>query len=168
MKQGITQVKEALIDALASAGVIARAAFEPEWAKHYDQPVVAVGFRCGESRGDAMGCYLGQQLDRETQTVREIYGMKLELTLSLDIYSPAASGAAGCESTLEKLHQVMLSGLPSGLRPDSLQWEETGWDQNTGMFLRKGSLGCCAHFSAVASEDGALLSDFILKGTVNV
>lgn len=92
--------------------------------------------------------------------------MRLELKLSLDIYAPASVGAAGCDKTLEGLHQVMLEGLPSGLRPSELRWEETVWDQDTAMFLRRGSLSCGAYFTAAATEEGVLLSDFILKGVI--
>ena len=56
--------------------------------------------------------------------------------------------------------------LPSGLRPSELKWEEAAWDEDTSMFLRRGSLACSAYFIATASEDGALLTDFILKGVV--
>ena len=79
-----------------------------------------------------MGSYLGERVDPETQACREIYGMRLELTLSLDIYSPPGLGAAGCDSALETLHQVMLGSLPSGLRPTELRWEETGLLQCLG------------------------------------
>ena len=47
-----------------------------------------------------------------------------------------------------------------------LKWEEAAWDKDTAMFLRRGSLACSAYFVAAASEDGLLLSDFILKGVV--
>ena len=123
--------------------------------------MAAVGLRTGESRGGAMGRYLGQTPDR-----REVYGLRLELTLSMDLYSPAELGAPGCDSALETLHQVMLSGLPAGLRPAELRWEETVWDEDTAMFVRRGSLSCGAYFTAEASEDGVLLTDFILKGVV--
>lgn len=167
MKQGLEQVKQAIIQALTAAGAKAAAAFSPGWAKQYDCPVVAVGFRTGESRGAAMGNYLGQQLDPATQMTREIYGTQLDLTLSMDIYSPAAAGAAGCDETLPLLHQVMLEGLPAGLKPLELKWEETAWDESTGMFLRRGSLLCSACFIAEASDEGELLTDFILKGVMS-
>lgn len=92
--------------------------------------------------------------------------MRLELTLSLDIYCPPEAGAAGGEGVLETLHQIMLEGLPAGLRPTELKWEEASWDMDTAMFLRRGSLACSAYFIAAASEDGAVFSDFILKGVV--
>lgn len=163
---GLEQVKTALAAALERAGVRAVTAYAPGWCKRYSQPVVAVGFRQGECRGEAMNSYLGSQVDPATQETREIYGMRLELKLSLDIYAPASIGAAGCETALEGLHQVMLEGLPSGLRPSELKWEETAWDQDTAMFLRRGSLSCGAYFTAAAAEEGVLLSDFILKGVI--
>ena len=49
---------------------------------------------------------------QKPQTTRELYGMRLELTLSLDVYSPPETGAAGCDQALDILHQVMLEGLP--------------------------------------------------------
>ncbi len=163
---GLEQVKEALAAALERAGVRAATAYAPGWCRRYSQPVAAVGFRQGECRGEAMNSYLGSQVDPATHETREVYGMRLELTLSLDIYSPASAGAAGCEKALEGLHQVMLEGLPSGLRPSELKWEETVWDADTAMFLRRGSLSCGAYFTASATEEGAPLSDFILKGVL--
>ena len=158
---GLEQVKQAVAGALNQAGLAVRTAFEPGWAARCDRPVAAVGLRTGESRGGAMGRYLGQTPDR-----REVYGLRLELTLSMDLYSPAELGAPGCDSALETLHQVMLSGLPAGLRPAELRWEETVWDEDTAMFLLPVSLACGAYFTAAASEDGLLLTDFILKGVV--
>lgn len=163
---GLEQVKDAISAALEKAGVRAQNAYAPEWAKAYSEPVVAVGFRTGESRGGALSSYLGQRMDPRTQVCQEVYGMRLELTLSLDIYCPPEAGATGGEGVLETLHQIMLEGLPTGLRPTELKWEEASWDMDTAMFLRRGSLACSAYFIAAASEDGAVFSDFILKGVV--
>ena len=163
---GLEQVKAALSAALERAGIAAQAAFSPGWARSYSQPVVAVGLRQGESRGGALSSYLGQRTDPDTQLCQEVYGMRLELTLSLDIYCPPRDGTAGCDSVLEALHQIILEGLPSGLKPMELKWEEAAWDKDTAMFLRRGSLVCSAYFVATASEDGLLLSNLILKGVV--
>lgn len=163
---GLEQVKNAVAAALEENGLRARIAYAPGWAKCYDSPVVAVGIRTGESRGGAMSHYLGRRTVPGALESREVYGLRLDLTLSLDIYSPAEIGAAGCDQALERLHQIMLEGLPAGLKPAELKWEETGWDQESSMFLRRGSLACGAYFTASAGEDGAPLSDFILKGVV--
>lgn len=166
MNNGLEQVKYAIIQALEQSGTAAIPTLTPGWAKKYVSPVVAVGFRTGESRSIGMNNYLGQQTDPATLTVREVYGMQLDLMLSMDIFSPAALGAQGCEDTLTVLHRVMMDGLPSGIKPTELKWEETVWDADTGMFLRRGSLSCGAYFLALADEEGALLTDFILKGVL--
>ena len=145
---GLEQVKDAVAAALEKAGISAQTAYSPGWAKAYTGPVAAVGLRMGESRGAALNSYLGQRTDPETQVIREIYGIRLDLTL------------------LEGLHQIMLEGLPIGLRPTELKWEEASWDPDTSMFLRRGSLACSACFIAAAEEDGTVFSDFILKGVV--
>lgn len=163
---GLEQVKEAISAALKKADIRAQTAYAPDWAKAYSGPVVAVGLRTGESRGGALSSYLGQRTDPATQVCQEVYGMRLDLTLSLDIYCPPEDGAAGGEGVLEALHQIMLEGLPAGLRPTELKWEEAVWDPDTAMFLRRGSLACNAYFIAAASEDGTVFSDFILKGVV--
>ena len=165
---GLEQVKTAIAGALEQAGLPAMAAFPPDWVRQCAGPVAAVGLRTGESRGGAIGSYLGQQVDPATLACRELYGMRLELTVSLDIYCPPEMGAAGCDGALEKLHQAMLEGLPAGLRPTELKWEEIRWDEDTALLLRKGSLSCSAFFTASASgEDSPALSDFILKGVVS-
>lgn len=163
---GLEQVKDAVAAALEKANIRTQTAYAPDWAKAYSGPVVAVGLRTGESRGGALSSYLGQRTDPKTQICQEVYGIRLDLTLSLDIYCPPEEGAAGGERVLEALHQIMLEGLPTGLRPTELKWEEAAWDPDTAMFLRRGSLACTAYFIAAASEDGAVFTDFILKGVV--
>ena len=136
---GLEQVKSALSAALERAGIETRTAYAPGWAKAYETPVVAVGLRTGESKGGALSHYLGRQTDPETLAGRDVYGLRLDLTLSLDIYCPPREGAAGCDGVLEALHQIMLEGLPPGLKPTGLKWEEAAWDPDTSMFLRRGS-----------------------------
>lgn len=164
---GLEQVKAAIAAALKNAGIAAHTAYAPGWAKAYREPVVAVGLRTGESKGGALGSYLGQKVNPDTLDCREVYGMRLDLVLSLDIYCPPGEGAGRCDNVLEALHQVMLNGLPTGLRPAELKWEETVWDGDTSMFLRRGSLACGAFFVAETNEEQPALTDFILKGVVN-
>ena len=86
MNPGLEQVRAAVAAAVEKAGVQAVTAFSGEWAKQYDQPVVAVGLRTGESRGGALGSYLGRRLDPADQSCQEVYGLRMDLTLSVDIY----------------------------------------------------------------------------------
>ena len=165
MTEGLRQVKTALADTLESAGLCTVAAFSPTAARRYRQPVAAIGLRTGESRGGAMGSYLGLKTGTDG-TTRELYGMKLEMKLSVDLYAPAESGAEGCDQALETVHHALLYGLPSGLKPTALLWEELGWDEASSMFLRKGTLSCDAFFTAEKSEDAVWLRDFILRGVL--
>lgn len=164
MSSAIEQAKRALCAALERAGLQAETAFTPERAAARESAVAVVGLRRGESRGGGLSSYLGRR--QEGSRWREVYGLRMELTLSLDLYAPAELGAAGCDRALETLHQVMLEGLPSGLRPKELCWEEAAWDQEAAMFLRRGSLRCEAVLTAQAEEDNELVTDFILKGVV--
>lgn len=166
MMTGLEQVKTALTEALEQAGCKARAAFPSDWAAKYDESVVVVGVRTGESCEASLGSYLGQKQDETTGQIAELYGAQMTLQLSMDTYSPATLGAAGCDDTLEMIHHVLLRGLPSGLKPTEFKWEETVWNEDTAMFLRKGSLVCKAYFIAQADEDGAVIRDFILKGVM--
>ena len=74
---GLEQVKTALAGALKNAGIAAHTAYSPGWAKSYHEPVVAIGLRTGESRGGAMGSYMGQRVNPDTLDCQEVYGMRL-------------------------------------------------------------------------------------------
>ena len=61
---------------------------------------------------------------------------------------------------------ALLDGLADGLTLDELSWEKTEWDEEYGMFVRRGTARCTAYFVATADEDSAVLTDFILKGVM--
>ena len=115
MSSAIEQAKRALCAALERAGLQAETAFASERAAARESAVAVVGLRRGESRGGGLSSYLGRR--QEGSRWREVYGLRMELTLSLDLYAPAELGTEGCDRALETLHRVMLEGLPSGLRP---------------------------------------------------
>ena len=163
---GLQQVKDALMEALETAGLTAVPAFSPGWAKHCRHTVAAVGLRKGESREIGLGRYLGRHTDPDSGVEREVYGRALSMELSVDLYAPANLGARGCDEALETLHRVLMAQLPCGVKPTGLKWDELNWDEETEMFLRKGSLCCEAWFTGEVSEDGLLLQDFILKGVL--
>ena len=156
----LTQVRDAVISALTEAGMTALAAFPAERAKRYDGAVAAVAV--GAAAGAAIGfCnYLGEAWDEAAGTVRELYGKQLEGDISVDI---RAERAADCESGCEMASEVLLGGLPTGIRPGELRWEAISWEKATGMFLRKGHLQCRATFIAREQEDGAVIENFCLN-----
>ena len=159
----LTQVKQAVIDALNHAGLTAMEAFPAERARAYSAPVAAVAV--GAAEGKALGfCnYLGEVYDEEAGTVRELYGKQLEGEIAVEL---RAERAVDCESGCQQAAEALLGGLPAGIRPGELRWEALAWEKSTGMFLRKGALRCQAVFVARSEEDGETFLDFILKGVV--
>lgn len=159
----LTQVRDAVIQALQRAGLTALAAFPAERAKAYSGPAAAVAV--GAARGKALGfgSYLGEVRDSGTGAVREVYGKQLEGLVTVDI---RGRRAADCEAGCETAAEALLGDLPSGIRPGELCWEALAWERETGMFLRRGRLQCRALFTAESREDGEEFLDFILKGAV--
>lgn len=80
----LTQIRQAVIDALCDAGLHALAAF-PDCRAPRDTPSTTVAV--GAAEGTALGfCnYLGQQYDPEQGTVTECYGKLLDGEISVEI-----------------------------------------------------------------------------------
>ncbi len=159
---GLGQICAAVIAALQDAGITAVSAYEGI-AKRYDGPVAAVDVESAAESAPGMGNYLGQAADPETGEIKELYGWQMDAKILLEMRAPSASA---CEQTMETAADVLLGGLPSGLRPQEMAWEGISWDKRNGMFLRKGTLRCKAFFTAESGEEAGTLLDFILKGTM--
>ena len=161
----LTQVRDAVLDALTGAGICAMEAFPDGLAKAYTGVVASVSV--GGVEGKTMGfCnYLGEYYDQSAGTVRELYGRQLDGEITVEI---RAVRAADCESGCEQVAEVLMGGLPTGIRPGELRWEALQWEKNTELFLRRGTLRCQAVFVAKGSEDGESFLNFILKGVMKV
>lgn len=159
----LMQVRDAVITALNDGGLTALAAFPDEKAKRYSGAVAAVAV--GGAEGKTMGfCnYLGEVYDETAGTVQELYGKLLEGDITVSV---RAERAADCETGCETAAEVLLGGLPEGIRPGELRWDALKWERATGMFLRQGNLRCQAVFTARTQEDGEVFLDFILKGVM--
>jgi len=159
----LIQVKQAVLDALNAAGLTAIETFPDHRAKSYNGAVAAVAV--GAAEGKTMGfCnYLGEVYDEGAGTTYELYGKQLEGDIAVDV---RGERAAQCEEGCQLAAEVLLGGLPSGIRPGELRWEALKWEKTTGMFLRKGILRCQAVFVAQSQEDGEIFLDFILKGVM--
>ena len=159
----LAQIRTAVLTSLREAGLAALEAFPEGEIKRYAGAVAAVAV--GAATGGNLGfCnYLGETWDEESGTVRELYGKQLESDIAVDV---RAERAADCEEGCQKAAEVLLGGLPAGIRPGELRWEALVWEKATGMFLRKGHLLCQAVFVAQSQEEGELFLDFILKGVM--
>ena len=110
----LAQVRQAVIDALCGAGMTALEAFPNSRAKAYDGAVAAVAVGAAEGKNLGFCNYLGEIYDEAAGTVRELYGKQLEGDITVDI---RAERAADCESGAESAAEVLLGGLPAGIRP---------------------------------------------------
>ena len=159
----MTQIRDAVIQSLQERGLRAMAAFPAERMKDYDDAVATVDV--GTVEGSILGfCnYLGEVYDQERGTVQEVYGKQLEAEILVEI---RGKQAALCQSGCETAADVLLGGLPSGIRCGELAWEGLKWEKETEMFLRRGKLGCQAVFVAQSSEGAETFLDFQLKGVM--
>ena len=101
----------------------------------------------------AVYCMLAVQ--DSSLTPNQVEDMLDELPV-LEVYTKA----------VEAVSEALLDGLADGLTLDELSWEKTEWDEEYGMFVRRGTARCTAYFVATADEESAVLTDFILKGVM--
>ena len=159
----LNQIRDAVAAALQAAGLCALASYPDQRAKRYAGPVAAVSVDTAESRTVGFCNYLGEVSDPKTGQVRELYGKQLDAVISVEV---RGERAADCETGCETAAEVLLGGLPSGIRPGELSWEGLSWERGTESFLRRGRLQCRACFQAQTADESAVFLDFILKGAV--
>lgn len=159
----LTQVRNTVVAALGAAGLKALPAFPQERLGRHAGAVATVSVDGAEGKTLGFCNYLGQVYDPGRGTVRELYGKQLEAVIAVEV---RAEGAADCESGCETAAEVLLGGLPSGVRAGELTWEALRWERETELFLRRGRLRCQAVFLARESEDGTAFRDFMLKGVM--
>ena len=159
----LAQVRRAVIDALNAGGVTAMEAFPADRAKRWPGAVAAVAVGAAEGKMLGFCNYLGEMYDQEAGTVRELYGKQLAAEILVDI---RAERAADCESACGRAADVLLGGLPTGIRCGELSWEGIQWEKDTGMFRRRGRLRCRVVFVAESGGDDEAFLDFRLKGVL--
>lgn len=160
----ILKIRQAVLQALQDAGMTALEAYPAQWAKEYAGAVATVDV--GTVDGTVMGfcSYLGEAYDPEKGTVRELYGKQMEAEIWVDVYGGTASE---CQEGCCQAADVLLGGLPSGIRPGELSWEGLVWEKEAALFRRRGRLRCRAFFVAEVTEDAEAFWDFQLKGVVH-
>lgn len=97
------QVRSEIVSRLKAAGLDAAEAYEDERFRERSGSVVAVGAKQAELAHAGLMNYLGEQYDAESGRTVEVYGRKLKMAASLDVYAPRRKGARGCEQTAAKL-----------------------------------------------------------------
>ena len=91
------QVRSEIVSRLKAAGLDAAEAYEDERFRERSGSVVAVGAKQAELAHAGLMNYLGERYDAESGRTVEVYGRKLKMAASLDVYAPRRKGARGCE-----------------------------------------------------------------------
>lgn len=105
------QVRSEIVSRLKAAGLDAAEAYEDERFRERSGSVVAVGAKQAELAHAGLMNYLGEQYDAESGRTVEVYGRKLKMAASLDVYAPRRKGARGCEQTAEAVSEALLAAL---------------------------------------------------------
>ncbi|MBR2667317.1 MAG: hypothetical protein IKD96_04065 [Oscillospiraceae bacterium] len=159
-------IETALLDALTRGGIRAVEAFPSGSMKRLTRPVTAVALASADA-GEAAFCqYLGQQWNETEQIWEELYGKQVELSFTLDIFSPKTEdyGAAGCRAVFDDIAGQMLTAAPSGLRVNAFSCGPVSFNKDMDAFHCRAEARCTAYLCAVSSDEDETLLDFELRG----
>ena len=156
----IELILSALCDTFKAAGITAVREFPADRLPDFEDFLVCVGILSSRSLSSGFGDYLGTRSDPLTLLESELYALRLELEISLDIYArPGSNPGLG-------LISEALASLPSGLRFIELRSGETRFDRDTELLKTPATLKGSAYLTAAADEDCGEFYDFVLKGVV--
>ena len=161
----LENVISTVVEALTEAGVPAGAAYPKTDAACPAGGMARVGVAKAVDRSSGFGRYLGIETDPE-RGEREVYGLRCEIDLSLDVYAaPRETNAALCCAALFDRAAAVIDGI-GGLGVREISCGAAGPDAATGLFRLGGSVKCSALLTAAADESGetAAFTDFILRG----
>ena len=156
----------AVASALCAAGISAGPAY-PNSSVTPETAFVRVGVLKAADKSAGLSRYLGMRNDPERGAV-EVYGLRCELELSLDVYAPLHSenAALACGETFDRAAEV-ISGV-AGLHLRELVCGAPGPDAETGMFRLSGSVKCAGLLTIADSDGGgsenSAFTDFVLRG----
>lgn len=163
--KGGKQVRSLLAQKLTAAGLPVAAAWTRAKLPQLTTAAAVLGVQETRSGEAALWQYLGEQWDAARDCPVERYGKKVHLTLYVDLYAPRGAAEA-IEQGWETLETVLLEPLAEGLRIETVRRGETAADGASGYLKCRCTAGCTACFTAVRAEEGAVLTEFRLKGVL--
>ena len=162
---GCEQVRTILKQRLEKVGIPVADAWTRKKLPQLSAAAAVLGVKETQSDDAALWNYLGEQWDEDRGCSVERYGRKLRLTLYADLYAPGGA-AAKIEDAWEKLEEILFSPVAEGLRAGTVQRGEITADPVSGYLKCRCTAECTAWFTAVRAEEGAMLTDFTLKGVL--
>lgn len=160
---GLDTIRDTMTQCLADAGIPAITAWSRLPKVRWDRPVVAVCLRALQSEPGSWQNYLGERFNDDTGRWEELYGKRVRLTFSLDIYAPGTDGAAQCLSAFQQVAAALQSARPAGMTVQTLSHGEISYDEKQSLFLCPAEAVCDAFLCAAADESGSFV-DFEVRG----
>lgn len=156
-------ILDAVITTLTAAGLSAFSEYPAGALDRTQGPVICAGVKSTKLISSGAGDYLGESTVEGVS--REIYGLRMDAVISLDIYSPddAENGAAGCGGTAESI-SAAVSSLPSSIKVRAIVRGETEYDGKTEMFFCPMELHCAALLTREENAESGEFTDFYLRG----
>jgi len=125
---------------------------------------VCVGLKSSTITPAGSGGYLGLR-ENEDGSVSELYALRAETVVTLDIYEPLERGTGACLERFEAL-SAALGKLPGGLRANTIVCGAPEPDSLTEMLRCPVEMHCTAFLTARADEDSGEFTDFVLRGVL--
>lgn len=163
---GLDRVREVLVDYLVEQGVHAAAGWDIQPARRHEVGIVAVTLDQTENATVGFRDYLGERYNEEQGYWEEWYGKQVKMTFGLHLYSPQTEGAAGCHKLFSQLADVLAVGGPEGIQLGTLRCGEVEAQAETGTFHALAQLEAAAWLCGSVAEDGSLILDFVVRGTL--
>lgn len=162
----LDSVLTAVCRTLEEKGIRAFRAYPESAAELEGGAVIAVGAEMCKCESAGLGDYIGLREGRGGETDAELYGRRLELCISLEVFSPFdGDGTAGCFEQAARIEEL-LSALPSGLSCQRLETGEVTADGELFCFRCRNLMYCTAFMVAESVGGDEEFLDFKLKGTV--
>lgn len=157
----IDRVKRAIKDSGISAAVTDHPG---DLQNRFDGPVIFVGFSSGSGVSAGFLGYIGTEYDENADEYYEIYGKKLDITLSLDIRSPLTKkGGAECTAVFSDI-VCAVDDLGNGIKVREISCGDVFYDKVPNMYCCRAELKCTAFLYARKTDDSSEFTDFKLKG----
>ena len=154
---------EALCRALEAAGMTVVRSFAKGKAAELTGPVVAVCLHGAQTGAAGAYAYLGmQEADGVWQT---LYGRSVTAAVRLTVYAPRRGGSAACMAQVDALAGLLAQGL-GGVQIAAFSVGACAYDAEADCFVCTVTAELGGYVYAVADEDAAEFTDFILKGEV--
>lgn len=163
----LDNICESLVQALTQAGIQAGRAY-PRESISGEGVFVKVAIHSARQSDSGFARFMGLTERASDGALTEVYGMRCEMALALDIYASMESenGAVDCEKAVDALLAALAE--MKDLKISSVSASAVRPDADTGMFLCRCQAQAVALLTLERDDSAGEFTDFILKGELKI